>query len=90
MVGGSVASKLGLRFVFADGSTIILRLLGTGIEQFEPDDSKHEGHAHIALKPSIDLALSVSKLKTSRAGRNLQSSHRLEFPIVILMSRTPH
>ncbi|KMS98992.1 hypothetical protein BVRB_3g066000 [Beta vulgaris subsp. vulgaris] len=71
-VDGSVASKQGVRFVFADGSRIIYRLSGTGsagatiriyIEQFELDVSKHDLDAQIALKPLIDLALSVSKLK---------------------------
>ncbi|KAF4400741.1 phosphoglucomutase, chloroplastic [Cannabis sativa] len=71
-VDGSVASKQGVRFVFTDGSRIIYRLSGTGsagatvrvyIEQFEPDASKHDVDAQIALKPLIDLALSVSKLK---------------------------
>ncbi|XP_016435641.1 phosphoglucomutase, chloroplastic [Nicotiana tabacum] len=70
-VDGSVASKQGVRFVFSDGSRIIFRLSGTGsagatvriyIEQFEPDVSKHDMDAQIALKPLIDLALSVSKL----------------------------
>ncbi|XP_071732200.1 phosphoglucomutase, chloroplastic-like [Rutidosis leptorrhynchoides] len=71
-VDGSVASKQGVRFVFTDGSRIIFRLSGTGsagatvriyIEQFEPDVSKHDLDAQVALKPLIDLALSVSKLK---------------------------
>ncbi|KAK8537092.1 hypothetical protein V6N13_042040 [Hibiscus sabdariffa] len=71
-VDGSVASKQGVRFVFTDGSRIIFRLSGTGsagatvrvyIEQFEPDASKHDLDAQVALKPLIDLALSVSKLK---------------------------
>ncbi|GMJ06568.1 ARABIDOPSIS THALIANA PHOSPHOGLUCOMUTASE, STARCH-FREE 1, phosphoglucomutase [Hibiscus trionum] len=71
-VDGSVASKQGVRFVFTDGSRIIFRLSGTGsagatvrvyIEQFEPDASKHDMDAQVALKPLIDLALSVSKLK---------------------------
>ncbi|KAK0596014.1 hypothetical protein LWI29_012008 [Acer saccharum] len=71
-VDGSVASKQGVRFVFTDGSRIIFRLSGTGsagatvriyIEQFEPDVSNHEVDAQTALKPLIDLALSVSKLK---------------------------
>ncbi|XP_060203483.1 phosphoglucomutase, chloroplastic isoform X2 [Lycium barbarum] len=71
-VDGSVASKQGVRFVFSDGSRIIFRLSGTGsagatvriyIEQFELDASKHDMDAQIALKPLIDLALSVSKLK---------------------------
>lgn len=71
-VDGSVASKQGVRFVFTDGSRIIFRLSGTGsagatirvyIEQFEPYASKHDVDAQTALKPLIDLALSVSKLK---------------------------
>ncbi|XP_074281926.1 phosphoglucomutase, chloroplastic isoform X2 [Silene latifolia] len=71
-VDGSVASKQGIRFVFTDGSRIIYRLSGTGsagatvriyIEQFERDVSKHDLDAQIALKPLIDLALSISKLK---------------------------
>ncbi|KAL8161790.1 hypothetical protein V2J09_013279 [Rumex salicifolius] len=71
-VDGSVVSKQGVRFEFTDGSRIIYRLSGTGsagatvrvyIEQFEPDSSKHEMDAQTALKPLIDLALSISKLK---------------------------
>ncbi|XP_009604932.1 phosphoglucomutase, chloroplastic isoform X2 [Nicotiana tomentosiformis] len=71
-VDESVASKQGVRFVFSDGSRIIFRLSGTGsagatvriyIEQFELDVSKHDMDAQIGLKPLIDLALSVSKLK---------------------------
>lgn len=71
-VDGSVASKQGVRFVYTDGSRIIFRLSGTGsagatvrmyIEQFEPDVSKHEMDAQSALRPLIDLALCVSKLK---------------------------
>ncbi|XP_020089493.1 phosphoglucomutase, chloroplastic [Ananas comosus] len=71
-VDGSVAAKQGLRFVFTDGSRIIYRLSGTGsagatvrvyIEQFEPDVSKHDMDAQTALKPLIDIALSVAKLK---------------------------
>ncbi|CAN8302231.1 unnamed protein product [Cochlearia groenlandica] len=61
-VDGSVASKQGVRFVFTDGSRIIFRLSGTGsagatvriyIEQFEPDVSKHDVDAQIALRPLI-------------------------------------
>lgn len=71
-VDGSMVSKQGVRFVFTDGSRIIYRLSGTGsagatvrvyIEQFEPDFTKHDVDAQIALRPLIDLALSVSKLK---------------------------
>ncbi|RVX08224.1 Phosphoglucomutase, chloroplastic [Vitis vinifera] len=42
------------------------------IEQFEPDVSKHEMDAQAALKPLIDLALSLSSSRTSQEGRNLQ------------------
>ncbi|XP_078445968.1 phosphoglucomutase [Wolffia australiana] len=71
-VDGSVASKQGIRFVFSDGSRIIFRLSGTGsagatiriyVEQFEPDATKHDQDAQEALKPLIDLALSLSKLQ---------------------------
>uniref|UniRef100_A0A0D6QXZ6 Alpha-D-phosphohexomutase alpha/beta/alpha domain-containing protein n=1 Tax=Araucaria cunninghamii TaxID=56994 RepID=A0A0D6QXZ6_ARACU len=71
-VDGSVASKQGIRFVFTDGSRIIFRLSGTGsagatirlyVEQYEPDVSKHEMDAQTALKPLIDVALSISRLK---------------------------
>ncbi|KAI7740136.1 hypothetical protein M8C21_005277 [Ambrosia artemisiifolia] len=79
IVDGSVSTKQGVRFVFTDGSRIIFRLSGTGsagatvriyIEQFEPDVSKHDLDAQVALKHLIayiamlsDLALTVSKLK---------------------------
>lgn len=71
-VDGSVVSKQGVRFIFTDGSRIIYRLSGTGsagatiriyIEQFEPDASKHNLDAQVALKPLIDLAFSLSKIK---------------------------
>eukprot|EP00250_Pteridium_aquilinum_P007980 c17579_g1_i1 orf=112-2004(+) len=71
-VDGSVAAKQGIRFVFSDGSRIIFRLSGTGsagatiriyVEQYEPDVSKHELDAQVALKPLIDVALSLSKLQ---------------------------
>ncbi|KAK1320978.1 hypothetical protein QJS10_CPA03g02020 [Acorus calamus] len=71
-IDGSVASKQGIRFVFSDGSRIIFRLSGTGssgatvriyVEQFEPNVSKHDVDAQTALKPLIDMALSISKLK---------------------------
>ncbi|XVE64134.1 hypothetical protein DITRI_Ditri07aG0077500 [Diplodiscus trichospermus] len=63
-VDGSVASKQGVRFVFTDGSRIIFRLSGTGsagatiriyIEQFEPDVSKHDMDAQVALKTLIGM-----------------------------------
>ncbi|KMZ67771.1 Phosphoglucosamine mutase [Zostera marina] len=71
-VDGCVVTNQGIRFVFTDGSRIIFRLSGTGsagatvrmyIEQLEPDVSKHDLDAQTALKPLIDLALSISKMK---------------------------
>lgn len=76
-VDGSIAAKQGIRFVFTDGSRVIFRLSGTGsagatirlyVEQYEPDVTKHGLDAQLALKPLIDVALSLSKLQefTSR------------------------
>ena len=71
-VDGSVVSKQGVRFVsqMDQGLYIVyqeLVLQGATvrvyIEQFEPHVSKHDVEAQIALKPLIDLAISVSKLK---------------------------
>ncbi|KAL2628810.1 hypothetical protein R1flu_013496 [Riccia fluitans] len=71
-IDGSVATKQGIRFIFTDGSRIIYRLSGTGsagatiriyIEQYEPDTKKHDLDAQEALKPLIDIALSISKLQ---------------------------
>jgi len=70
-IDGSVATKQGLRFIFADGSRIIFRLSGTGsagatvrlyIEQFSADPAKLGLDAQVALKPIIDQALALSKL----------------------------
>eukprot|EP00252_Welwitschia_mirabilis_P019118 TRINITY_DN4342_c0_g1_i2.p1 TRINITY_DN4342_c0_g1~~TRINITY_DN4342_c0_g1_i2.p1 ORF type:complete len:647 (-),score=141.84 TRINITY_DN4342_c0_g1_i2:411-2351(-) len=71
-VDGSVASEQGIRFIFTDGSRIIFRLSGTGsagatirvyVERYEPDVAKHNIDAQTALKPLIDVALSISKLQ---------------------------
>lgn len=49
-VDGSISSRQGLRFVFVDGSRVIIRLSGTGsvgatirlyLEQYEPDVDNH-------------------------------------------------
>lgn len=71
-VDGSEAKGQGRRFVFTDGSRVIFRLSGTGssgatirlyVERYEPDPSKQGENAQEALKPFIDMALRVSKLK---------------------------
>ncbi|KAE8664002.1 Phosphoglucomutase [Hibiscus syriacus] len=46
------------------------------IKQYEPDASQHDVDAQVALKPLLDLALSVSKLRDFTRRRNLQSSHK--------------
>lgn len=71
-VDGSEAKGQGRRFVFTDGSRVIFRLSGTGssgatirlyVERYEPEESKQGENAQDALKPFIDVALRVSKLK---------------------------
>mmetsp|Transcript_9477 Transcript_9477/g.25225 ORF Transcript_9477/g.25225 Transcript_9477/m.25225 type:complete len:583 (+) Transcript_9477:393-2141(+) len=71
-VDGSQAKNQGIRFVFEDGSRIVFRLSGTGssgatirmyIEKYEPNESEQGADAQVALKPFIDLALSLSQLE---------------------------
>ena len=71
-IDGSVSSKQGLYIKFADGSRIIFRLSGTGssgatvrlyVEKYSKDESEYGHDAQVGLKPLIDVALSVSKLK---------------------------
>lgn len=71
-IDGSVAKGQGKRFVFEDGSRIVFRLSGTGssgatvrlyVEKYEGDETKQSVDAQEALKPFIDCALRVSKLK---------------------------
>lgn len=71
-VDGSEATGQGRRFVFTDGSRVIFRLSGTGssgatirlyVERYEPNEDAQKENAQVALKPFIDLALQVCKLK---------------------------
>lgn len=71
-VDGSEATGQGRRFVFEDGSRVIFRLSGTGssgatirlyVERYEPNEEGQLLDAQTALKPFIDVALSVSKLQ---------------------------
>lgn len=71
-VDGSVAKGQGRRFVFTDGSRVIFRLSGTGssgatirlyVERYEPEQAKQGENAQEALKPFIEVALRVCKLK---------------------------
>ena len=77
-IDGSISTKQGLRVLFTDGSRIIFRLSGTGtsgatlriyLEAFEPDTSKHDLDAQIALAEMIQIALQISDLK-QRTGRD--------------------
>lgn len=77
-IDGSISTKQGLRVLFTDGSRIIFRLSGTGtsgatlriyLEAFEPDTSKHDLDAQIALAEMIQIALQISELK-QRTGRD--------------------
>ncbi|XP_059615933.1 phosphoglucomutase [Phlebotomus argentipes] len=72
----SLATKQGLRVVFADGSRIVMRLSGTGssgatvrlyIDSYERENVL--GLASDMLKPLIEIALQISKL-AQFTGRN--------------------
>lgn len=71
-VDNSIADKQGLRILFEDGSRIIYRLSGTGssgatirvyIESYESDPSTFTEDAQKILKPLVEIALQLSKLK---------------------------
>ncbi|XP_012284194.1 phosphoglucomutase [Orussus abietinus] len=71
-IDGSVASKQGLRIFFEDGSRLIYRLSGTGssgatiriyIDSYQTDPSTFGYGAERVLKPLVDIALELSKLK---------------------------
>ncbi|GIY14685.1 phosphoglucomutase [Caerostris darwini] len=71
-VDKSVASKQGLRILFEDGSRIVLRLSGTGssgatvrlyIDSYEKDPQKIKQPAEEILKPLINIALDITKIK---------------------------
>lgn len=68
----SVSSHQGVRFLFTDGSRIVFRLSGTGstgatirlyLEQYQADASQFEIDTQEALKPLVDIALEISKMK---------------------------
>ena len=76
-VDSSVSERQGLRVLFEDGARIVYRLSGTGtsgatlrvyIESFEPDPTKHDLDAQVALKPLIEASLALSELR-ERTGR---------------------
>jgi len=76
-IDASVSAHQGLRILFDDGARIVYRLSGTGtsgatlrvyIESFEPDVSKHDLDAQVALVELIGAALRISELP-ERTGR---------------------
>lgn len=71
-IDGSVSKKQGLYIKFEDGSRIIFRLSGTGssgatvrlyVEKYSKDESEYGKDAQDGLKPLIEVALAISKLK---------------------------
>ncbi|TYJ58427.1 hypothetical protein B9479_000973 [Cryptococcus floricola] len=71
-IDGSVSKNQGLYIKFADGSRVIFRLSGTGssgatirlyVEKYSQDESEYENDAQVGLKPLIEVALELSKLK---------------------------
>ena len=71
-IDGSVSTKQGLYIRFEDGSRIIFRLSGTGssgatvrlyTEKYSKDEKEYGEEAQVGLKPLIEVALAVSKLK---------------------------
>lgn len=68
-VDGSISSGQGIRIMFEDGSRIVFRLSGTGtqgatiriyLESYEPDVSRHDQDAQLALADLISLASELS------------------------------
>ena len=71
-VDGSQATKQGLRILFEDGSRIIYRLSGTGssgatirvyVDSYEDDSASLQKDAQEVLKPLVNIALEISKLR---------------------------
>lgn len=76
-IDGSVSNNQGIRILFTDGSRIVFRLSGTGtegatlriyLEAFEPDSTRHDLDAQVALAEMIQIALQISQL-VARTGR---------------------
>lgn len=72
-VDGSVSEKQGIRIIFENGARIVFRLSGTGtdgatlriyIERYERDPAEHNQDPQEALKDLIELAESLSEVKT--------------------------
>jgi phosphoglucomutase len=68
----SVSNHQGIRIIFTDTSRIVFRLSGTGsqgatirmyVEKYVSDVSQYTLDAQVVLKPLIDIALEISKLR---------------------------
>ncbi|MDD5272956.1 MAG: alpha-D-glucose phosphate-specific phosphoglucomutase, partial [Methylovulum sp.] len=77
-VDGSISRNQGIRVGFTNGSRIVFRLSGTGtvgatlriyIERFEPDVSRQDQDAQLALAELIELAEQFCEVK-KRTGRD--------------------
>ncbi|KMZ74697.1 Phosphoglucosamine mutase [Zostera marina] len=71
-VDGSISKHQGIRFLFEDGSRLVLRLSGTGsqgatirvyIEQYENDPLKTGRDSQEALAPLVEVALKLSNMQ---------------------------
>ncbi len=76
-VDGSISNNQGVRVGFTNGSRIVFRLSGTGtvgatlriyLERFEPDASRQDQDAQVALADLIELAEQFCQVK-QRTGR---------------------
>ncbi len=76
-IDGSISKNQGVRVGFTNGSRIVFRLSGTGtvgatlriyLEKFEPDATKHDQDAQVALADLIELAEQFCQVK-QRTGR---------------------
>jgi len=72
-IDGSISVKQGFRIIFKDGSRIVIRLSGTGssgatvrlyIDSYESDPSKYLLDAQDMLKPLVEIALSIAKVRS--------------------------
>jgi len=70
---GSISEKQGIRIIFENGSRIVFRLSGTGtegatlriyLERYERDPAEHNQDPQATLKDLIELAESLSEVKT--------------------------
>jgi phosphoglucomutase len=73
-VDGSVSQKQGIRVILTDGSRVVFRLSGTGtegatlrvyLERHEPDVTRHDIEAQLALQPLVALAETLAHIRAT-------------------------